>query len=40
MSSGGANARVAGIAEETRMDTARVVGWWDQMQPMLLAFGL
>ena len=22
------------------MDTARVVGWWDQVQPMLLAFGL
>jgi len=22
------------------MDTARVVGWWDQMQPILLAFGL
>jgi len=40
MSSGGANARVAGIAEETRMDTERVVGWWDQMQPMLRAFGL
>ncbi len=22
------------------MDTARVVGWWEQMQPILLAFGL
>ena len=22
------------------MDTARVVSWWDQMQPILLAFGL
>src|SRR5215831_10414282 len=25
---------------EDRMDTSRVVGWWDQVQPMLLAFGL
>jgi small conductance mechanosensitive channel len=25
---------------EDRMDTGRVVGWWEQMQPMLIAFGL
>ena len=22
------------------MDTTRVVGWWEQMQPILVAFGL
>ena len=22
------------------MDTGKVVGWWDQVQPILLAFGL